>query len=179
METFNREQGTHLVSVAGIHVEPFAVYSQKIKNLSELPDGASVGVPNDPTNEGRAMLLLQSAGLITLKDGAGLEATPIDIATNPKKLKFNEVEAASLPRILPDVDIAVINGNYALPAGLSASEDGLFVEGAGSPYVNVIAVKEGNENLPGIKALVKAMTSQKVKDYILQNWPKGDVTPVF
>jgi D-methionine transport system substrate-binding protein len=179
MDSFNKEQGTHLVSVAGIHIEPFAIYSQKVKSLDALQNGASVAIPNDPTNEGRALLLLQAAGLLTLKDAKALEATPIDIASNPKGLKFNEVEAASLPRVLPDVDIATINGNYAIPAGLSANKDGLFVENADSPYVNVIAVKAGNENLPKIQALVKAMKSQKIKDYIAKTWPNGEVVAVF
>jgi D-methionine transport system substrate-binding protein len=186
MNAFNKEHGTHLVSVAGIHIEPFAIYSKKItkgpKWQDQVKDGATVAIPNDPTNEGRAFLLLQSAGLLKLKAGLpdnGLEATPLDVADNPKHLKFNEVEAASLPRVLPDVDLATINGNYAIPAGLEASRDGLYVEGADSPYVNVIAVKAGNEKNPAVLALVKCMTSQKVKDYILKKWPTGEVTPVF
>jgi D-methionine transport system substrate-binding protein len=179
LESFNNERGYHLVNAGGIHIEPFALYSKKITKLSDLKDGAIIAIPNDPSNEGRALLLLQSAGLIKLKADVGLEATPIDITSNPKNLRFSEVEAASIPRVLPDVDAAVINGNYAIPAGLSANKDGLFVENADSPYVNVIAVKAGNENLPKIQALVKAMKSQKVKDYIAQKWPNGEVVPVF
>ncbi|MBR5017557.1 MAG: methionine ABC transporter substrate-binding protein, partial [Spirochaetia bacterium] len=134
---------------------------------------------NDPTNEGRALLLLADAGLITLKADAGITATPLDIAKNPKKIKFREIEAASLPRVLGDVDGAVINGNYAIPAGLSAKKDGLFVEGSSSPYVNVIAVKAGNENKPAIKVLVEVLKTQKVKDYIAKRYPNGEVVPVF
>lgn len=123
--------------------------------------------------------MLQSAGLITLKASAGITATPLDITSNPNNLKFTEVEAASVPRILPDVDAAVINGNYAIPAGLNASKDGLFVEGADSPYVNVIAVKTGHENDEAIKALVNAVKSAKVKEWIQKRYPNGDVIAVF
>ena len=140
---------------------------------------ATVAIPNDPTNEGRALLLLQEAGLITLKAGAGITATPLDIAKNPKKLKFKEIEAASLPRVLNDVDAAVINGNYAIPAGLSAKKDGLFVEGSSSPYVNVIAVKAGNENKEEIKALIEAVKSEKVKNYISERYPNGEVVTIY
>jgi D-methionine transport system substrate-binding protein len=178
-ETFNKDRGFHLVSVAGIHVEPLALYSKKFKRLADIPAGAAIAIPNDPTNEGRALLLLQSAGLVTIKKEAGLTATPVDLVSNPKKLKFKEIEAASLPRVLGDADAAVINGNYALPAGLAAAKDGLLVEGKDSPYVNIVTVKAGNENDPRIKALVKALTSRKVKDYILKSWPNGDVVPVF
>ncbi len=179
LESFNNEQGTHLVSAAGIHVEPLALYSKKYKSLSDLPNGATIAIPNDPTNEGRALLLLQSAGLIELKDNAGLEAVPSDIKTNSKNLKFREIEAATLPRVLQDVDAAVINGNYAIPAGLIATRDGLFVEGADSPYVNVIAVKEGHENDEAIKALVDALKSDKVKNYVSEHYPNGEVVLVF
>lgn len=179
MDSFNKEQGFHLVNAGGIHVEPLAVYSKKITNLSALKDGASIAVPNDPTNEGRALLLLQSAGLITLKDSANLESTKEDIAKNPKNIKIVEMEAASLPRVLADVDAAVINGNYALEAGLSAKKDGLFIEGADSPYVNVIAVKAGNEELASVKALVKALQSSEVKTWVEQNYPNGEVVTVF
>ena len=179
LNSFNDERGYHLVNAGGIHVEPFAVYSSKIKDLKDLKKKAKIAIPNDPTNEGRALLLLQDAGLITLKEGAGLQATPQDIAYNPLKIKFKEIEAASLPRVLKDFDAAVINGNYAIQAGLSALKDGLFVEGSSSPYVNVIAVKAGNENNDAIKALVKALQSDKVKDYIAKKYPNGDVVTVF
>ena len=146
MESFNKERGFHLVSVAGIHIEPLALYSNKVKAAADLQDGATIAIPNDPTNEGRALLLLQSAGFITISDAAGLEAVPSDIVENKKNFKFREIEAASLPRVLDDVDAAVINGNYALPAGLNASRDGLIVEGSDSPYVNVLCVKDGMQN---------------------------------
>lgn len=179
MNSFNKERGFHLVSVAGVHIEPLALYSHKIKKLSELADGATIAIPNDPTNEGRALLLLQSAGLISLSDKKTLTAVPADIAENKKNLKFSEIEAASLPRILDDVDAAVINGNYALPAGLAASRDGLLVEGADSPYVNVLAVKDGMQSDFRIKALVKALHSDTVKNYIAKTYPNGEVVPAF
>ncbi|MCR4630161.1 MAG: MetQ/NlpA family ABC transporter substrate-binding protein [Treponema sp.] len=179
LESFNSERGYHLVNAGGIHVEPFALYSKKVKSVKDLKKKARIAIPNDPTNEGRALLLLADAGLITLKEGAGITATVQDIASNPLKLKFSEIEAASLPRVLADVDAAVINGNYAIPAGLSANKDGLFVEGSSSPYVNVIAVKEGNENTDAIKALVKALKSEKVRKYVEGKYPNGEVVVVF
>ena len=179
MDSFNEERGFHLKSVIGTHVEPLALYSKKYKKLADLPDGAVIAIPNDPTNEGRALLLLKAAGLIDLDPKAGLTAVPADITKNARKFKFQEIEAASLPRVLNDTDAAVINGNYAIPAGLKATKDGLVVEGAESPYVNIITVKEGKENDPAIKALAKAITSQKVKDYILKTYPNGEVVPVF
>ena len=179
MNSFNKEQGYHLVSASGIHIEPMAVYSKKVKSLEELKNGSTIAIPNDPTNEGRALLLLQEAGLITLDPKAGITATVQDITSNPKKLKFSEIEAASLPRVLADVDAAVINGNYAIPAGLSAAKDGLFVEGSSSPYVNVLCVKEGNENLPAVQALIKVLKSDKVKKYISEKYPNGEVVAVF
>ena len=178
LESFNTEHGYHLVNAGGIHVEPIALYSSKYSSLSDIPNGAVIAIPNDPTNEGRALLLLQSAGLIKLKDNAGLEAIPLDIVENPKNLKFSEIEAATLPRILSDVDAEVINGNYAIPAGLVATRDGLFVEGADSPYVNVIAVKAGNENNPAVKALVEALKSDEVKAYVAEHYKNGEVVLV-
>ena len=151
----------------------------EIAKIDEIPNGATIAIPNDPTNEGRALLLLQSAGLIKLNPDAGLTAVPQDIVENAKKLKFTELEAASLPRILQDVDAAVINGNYALPAGLNASKDGLFIEGADSPYVNILCVKDGNQNAEKIQALANALKSQKVKDYINNTYKNGEVVTVF
>ena len=177
LETFNTEHNTHLVSAGGIHVEPIALYSKKVSSLDELQEGATIAIPNDPTNEGRALLLLQSAGLITLTDDAGLEATPFDIKENPKNFKFQEIEAATLPRIIGDVDAAIINGNYAIPAGLIATRDGLLIEGADSPYVNVIAIKEGNESAK-IDALVKALKSDKVAAWVSEQYPNGEVVLV-
>ncbi len=179
MDTFNKDRGFHLVNAAGIHIEPIAIYSKKITDLSDLADGATVAVPNDPTNEGRALLLLESAGLIELNADAGIEATPYDIAKNPKNIKFHEIEAASLPRVLDDVDIAIINGNYAIPAGLSAAKDGLFVEGADSPYVNIISVKGDMVNDSRIKALVEVLKSDEIANYISTSFPNGEVVKVF
>ena len=178
LESFNTEHGYHLVNAGGIHVEPIALYSSKYSSLSDIPNGAVIAIPNDPTNEGRALLLLQSAGLIKLKDDAGLEAIPLDITENPKNFKFSEIEAATLPRVLSDVDAAIINGNYAIPAGLVATRDGLFVEGSDSPYVNVIAVKEGNENNPAIKALIEALKSDEVAAFVAEKYKNGEVVLV-
>ena len=178
LESFNKEKGYHLANAGGIHVEPFALYSRKYKTLADLPAGSTIAIPNDPTNEGRALLLLQSAGLLTLTANAGLEATPLDIAANPKNLRFREIEAASLPRVLQDVDAAIINGNYAIPAGLIATRDGLLVEGADSPYVNVIAVKQGREQDAGIVALVKALRGEKIKAYVAEHYTHGEVVLV-
>lgn len=178
MESANAERGYKLVNAGGIHIEPLAVYSEKYDSLEAIPDGARIAIPNDPTNEGRALLLLQSAGLITLADDAGLEAVPQDIVDNPKNLEFREIEAATLPRIMEDVDGAVINGNYAIPAGLIATRDGLYVEGADSPYVNVIAVQPGNEDNPAIQALVKALKGEKVAAYVAERYPNGEVVLV-
>ena len=179
MESFNNEHGYHLVSVGNVHVEPLALYSSKYTNLSELKEGDTIAIPNDPTNEARALLLLDSVNLIMLRNGVGLAATPQDIAENPLNFKFKEIEAATLPRILADVDCAVINGNYAIPAGLSAAKDGLLVEGKDSPYANVISVKQGNENDPRVKALIKALQSDKVRKYIIEKYPNGEVVPAF
>lgn len=179
MESTNKEKGYHLVNAGGIHVEPFALYSNKVKSLKDFKKKATIAIPNDPTNEGRALLLLQEAGLIALKSGTGITATKKDIVKNPRKLNLKEIDAATLPRTLPDVDGAVINGNYAIPAGLSARKDGLFVEGSSSPYVNIIAVKSGNEKKPEIQALVKALQSEKVKEFITANYPNGEVVTVF
>ena len=179
LDSFNKEKGYHLVSFAGIHIEPLAVYSKRYSDIASLPNGATVAIPNDPTNEGRARLLLQSAGLIELEDKASLTAGPADITKNAKNLKFREIEAATLPRVLADVDAAVINGNYALPAGLNASKDGLFVEGADSPYVNVLCTKDGKQDSAKLKALAAAVQSQKVKDYIAETYGNGEVVAVF
>jgi len=177
LENFNEEQGTHLVNVAGVHIEPMRIYAGKTAALDELADGALVALPNDATNEGRALLLLESAGLITLNEDAGVTATPKDIKDNPKNLEFKEVEAASVPAVLADVDIAVINTNYALGANIPADKV-LITESGDSPYVNVLVVKEGNENTDKTKALVAAITSQEVKDYIAKTYPDGDVIAV-
>ena len=181
LNDFNAQNGTHLVSVADLHYEPFGIYAGKTSALDQLADGASVGVPNDPTNEGRALLLLQQEGLITLKEGAGLTATKLDIAENPKNLQIEELGAAQLPRSLDSLDLAVINGNYALQAGLNAA-DALAIEAtdgeAAQAYVNVLAVKEGREEDPAIQALVAALESDEVKAFMEETWP-GAVVPMF
>lgn len=181
LNNFNEEKGTHLVSVADVHYEPFGLYPGKTKSLDALADGATVAVPNDATNEARALLLLQDAGLITLKDDAGINATVNDIVSNPKNLQLKEVEAATVPNIVADVDIACINGNYAIPAGFKTA-DALATESATSlaaeAYANVPVVKDGNQDSDKIKALVKALTSDEVRTYINDTYA-GAVVPVF
>ena len=177
MENFNAEQGTHLVSAGAIHYEPMGIYAGKSASLDELPDGATVAVPNDATNEGRALLLLEAQGLIKLADDSNLSSTPKDIVENPKNLTFTEVEAATIPSIASEVDLAVINSNYAIPAGLDPMTDALAMEDGSSDYVNVLVCKEGNENEPKIKALVAALQSQQVKDFMDENY-KGAVVSV-
>ncbi|WP_461247924.1 MetQ/NlpA family ABC transporter substrate-binding protein [Treponema sp. R6D11] len=174
----NEEWSSKLVSAFGVHVEPFGLYSVKFKNINDLPNGATIAIPNDPSNGGRALLLLQAKGLITLKADAGLTATSRDITSNPKNFRFRELEAAQLPRSLQDVDAATINGNYALEAGLNPVKDSLIIEGADSPYVNIVVVQKGKQNDPGIVALKNALLSQKVKDYINSHYD-GGVVAIF
>jgi D-methionine transport system substrate-binding protein len=174
----NPDWVAQLTSAFGVHVEPLGIYSNTAKSVAAIKDGATIAIPNDPTNGGRALLLLQANNLIKLNAGAGLTATPLDIAENPHNFTFKELEAAQLPRSLGDVDAAVINGNYALDAGLVPTKDALILEGKDSPYVNIVVVKKGNENNPNIAALKKALLSQKVKDYIAQKW-NGSVVAVF
>ena len=178
LESFNEKEGTHLVSVGGIHIEPMGVYAGKTASLEELPDGAEIAVPNDPTNEGRALLLLEAQGLIKLADSSNLEATPNDIVDNPKNLTFKELEAAMIPTAVDEVDLSVINVNYALEAGFNPTEDALAIEDANSPYVNIVAVKEGNENNPAVLALVEALQSDTVRDFINETYG-GAVVPAF
>ena len=182
LDQYNKENGTDLVSAGTIHYEPFGIYAGKTSSISALADGASVGVPNDATNEARALLLLEAQGLIKLKDGAGINATKNDIAENPKNLKITEIEAAQLPRSLQDLDIAVINGNYAIKAGLSVKKDALATEDAASlgakTYGNIIAVRKGDESSDKIKALVSALQSDTVKTYI-NNTYDGAVVALF
>lgn len=177
LDEFNAQRGTHLVSVGTVHLEPMAIYSTKIKDLKDLPDGGKVSIPNDPTNGGRALLVLQSAGLIKLRDGAPITATPEDIAENPKNLQIAVLEAPQLPRTLDDSDISVINMNFALEAKLNP-KDALFTESSDSPYANVVVVKEGNENNPAVQKLVKALQSDDVKDFINQKYG-GAIKPAF
>ncbi len=182
LDQFNEENGTHLVSVAAIHYEPFGIYPCTKSSLDELEEGDVVGVPNDATNEARALLLLQDAGLITLADGVGLEATTNDIVDNPYNLTFLEVEAAMLPNLTTECAIAAINGNYALQAGFSSAADALVTEDAESEaaqtYANVIVVEEGNEDNPAVQALVEALQSEAVREYIESTY-EGNVLPIF
>ena len=181
MNNFNEENGTHLVSAAEIHYEPFGLYAGKTASLTDLADGAQIAVPNDGTNEARALLLLEQEGLIKLKEGVGLAATKDDIAENPHNYDIVELEAKLLTTTLKDVDMAVINGNYAIGAGLKVSE-ALAVEAAdgaaATAYVNVLTVKEGNENNEAVKALVAALQSEKVKAFIEETYD-GAVVPMF
>lgn len=178
---FNKENNTTLESVAKIHYEPFGIYAGKTKSLEEIKDGAVVAVPNDTTNEARALLLLEENGLIKLKEGAGISATVLDIEENPHNLEIKELEAAQLARSLADVDIACLNGNYAIEAGLTV-KDALAAETkeslAAQTYANILVVKAGNENSEKTKALIKALQSDKVRDYI-NNTYDGGVVPIF
>ena len=180
LDNFNEEQGTHLVNAGGIHYEPFGIYPGTKKTLDELEDGDTIAVPNDTTNEARALLLLQDNGVITLKDGAGLEATVKDIEENPKNIQIEELEAAQVSRVKDEVAFVVLNGNYALQAGYSVSKDSIAHETSDSEaaktYVNIIAVKEGNEDNEAVKALVDVLKSDEIKDYINETYD-GAVVP--
>lgn len=169
LDDFNAQKGTKLSSMGGVHYEPFGIYAGKSKSLKDIKKGAIVAVPNDATNEGRALLLMQDQGLITLKDGVGLTATVRDIKDNPKKLRIEEIEAAQLVRALPDVDIAIINGNYAILGGLKVA-NALAVEAADSAaattYANILAIRTGDEKRPELQALYKALCSDKIKEFM-------------
>lgn len=179
---FNEQNGTHLVSVASIHYEPFGIYAGKTASIEELADGATIAIPNDGTNEARALMLLQAQGLITLKEDAGFTATVLDIESNPKNLDIKEIEAAQLPRSLQDVDLAVINGNYAIEAGLNAGTDALAVEDATSDaaqtYANILVVKEGNEDNEAVQALAAALQTEEVREFMNKTY-EGAVLPIF
>ena len=180
LDNFNEEQGTHLVNAGGIHYEPFGIYPGTKETLDDLEDGDTIAVPNDTTNEARALLLLQDNGVITLKDGAGLEATVKDIEENPKNIQIEELEAAQVSRVKDEVAFVVLNGNYALQAGYSVSKDSIAHEASDSEaaktYLNIIAVKEGNEDSEAVKALVDVLKSDEIKDYINETYD-GAVVP--
>lgn len=182
MENFNAEHGTHLVSAGAIHYEPMGIYAGKSTSLDEIPDGAVIAVPNDATNEGRALLLLQDLGIITLSEDAGLEATKNDIVDNPHNIDLQEMEAAMLPQTIDEVDFSIINSNYALDAGLNPTTDALAMEDtesdAAQAYANIIAVKEGNENNEAIQALVAALQSDEIREFIETTY-EGSVVPMF
>jgi D-methionine transport system substrate-binding protein len=178
LEQFSKDHRLSLTYIAKVHIEPMGIYSKKIKSLAEIQKKAVVAVPNDPTNCGRALLLLERAKLIELRKGAGLSATELDIVKNPKSLQVKPLEAAQLPRILADVDLAVINTNYALPAKLVPTKDALFIEGSESPYANVLAVKEQDKNNPALQKLAKALNSDLIREYLQKNY-QGDIVPAF
>jgi len=178
LDAFNRERGTNLTIVTGVHIEPFGAYSRKLKSIDQLPDGASVTLPNDPSNNSRALLLLAKHGLITLKDPSNELSTQKDITANPKHLKLRELEAAMLPRTLDEVDLSLINTNYALAAGLNPTKDALLIEDKESPYVNYLVARPDNKDDPRIQALAKALTSPEIKAFIEQKY-QGAVLPAF
>jgi D-methionine transport system substrate-binding protein len=178
LDEFNKSRGTELSSVAGVHVEPFGAYSSQHKSLTELPQGANVVIPNDATNGGRALLLLQKAGVISLKPEAGILATPKDIVENPKAIKVRELEAATLPRVLTQVDLALINTNYALEAKLNPTQDALVIEGSDSPYVNILVARPDNKDSAAMQKLAKALNSAEVKAFIEEKY-QGAVVPAF
>ena len=182
LDTFNADNGTHLVSVAMVHYEPFGIYAGTKSAIADLAEGDKIAIPNDGSNRARALLLLEAEGIIKLKDGIGMDATDLDIVENPLNLDIVQMEAAQIANVRDSVALAVINGNYALQAGLNAGTDALAVEDAESisatTYANVLVVKEGNENSEKIQALIKAVLSQEVKDYI-NNTYSGAVVPIF
>ncbi|MEU6816320.1 MetQ/NlpA family ABC transporter substrate-binding protein [Streptomyces sp. NPDC046860] len=178
LDDFNKSKGTDLVPVVDAYLPPMGVYSHKVKDVTKLRDGATVGVPNDLTNEARALKLLAAAGVIGLKPGAGADASPADVTKNPRHLRFQEMEAAQLPRSLDDMDAAVINNNFAQDAGLSPTKDAVYLESAkNNPYANLLAVKKGSEDDPRVKKLAKLLTSPEVKKFIEDKY-QGSVLPV-
>lgn len=178
LDAYNRDRGTDLVTVAGVHIEPFGAYSRKVRSLQALRDGADVVIPNDPSNNSRALILLHHAGLIQLKDPSNALATQRDIIANPKQLKFRELDSAMLPRVLDQVDLALINTNYALDAGLNPTQDALAIESKDSPYVNFLVARPDNREDARVQKLAKALTSPQVKTFIASRY-KGAVLPAF
>ncbi len=178
LDAYNRDRRTGLVTVTGVHIEPFGAYSRKVKSLDELRDGADVVIPNDPSNNSRALILLHHAGVIQLKDPANALATQRDITANPKHLKFRELDSAMLPRVLDQVDLALINTNYALDAGLNPTEDALAIESKDSPYVNFLVARPDNKDDARVQKLAQALTSPQVKEFIERKY-KGAVLPAF
>ena len=178
MDEFAKAHKLNLVSAGGVHLEPMGLYSRQIKDLKDLPKGAKIAIPNDPTNGGRALLLLQKQGLITLKDSSNILSTVQDITSNPNEYQFVELEAAQVPRSLDDVALAAINTNFALNAGLNPGKDALAIESNDSPYVNIVTVLKGNENDPKIKKLMEALHSPEIKKFIEEKY-KGAVVPAF
>jgi D-methionine transport system substrate-binding protein len=178
LEKFSKERNLKLVVAAKVHIEPMGIYSKKVKSIDEISQGATIAIPNDPTNGGRALALLEKAGLVKLKAGAGINATAQDVVDNPKQLKIVEIEAPQLPRALDDVALAVINTNYALEAKLVPTKDALFIEPKESPYANILVVREGDEKRPEIVKLAQVLNSPEVKKFIEDKY-KGAVVPAF
>jgi D-methionine transport system substrate-binding protein len=178
LNQFSTDRGLDLVPVTKVHIEPIGLYSDKYTDVDQLPEGSKIAVPNDPSNEGRALILLHNNGIITLEDPSDLNATPLDIVENPKNIKFEELEAAQLPRVLPDVAGAVINTNYALEADLNPVDDALVLESSESPYVNILVVRAGDEDNENIQKLVAALNTTKVKEFILEEY-EGAIVPAF
>ncbi|TCO74828.1 MetQ/NlpA family ABC transporter substrate-binding protein [Marinisporobacter balticus] len=178
LEAFNKERGLDLVSAAKVHVEPLGLYSKKIKSVDDLKDGATITIPNDPTNEGRSLILLDANGIIRLKKDAGLEATEKDIVENPKNLVFKPIDAAQLPRTLDDVDVSIINTNYALEGNLNPKKDALIIEGSESPYANIITIRPEDQDSEKIKKLVTVLQSEEVKKFIEEKY-NGAIVPAF
>ncbi|HEY8463319.1 MAG TPA: MetQ/NlpA family ABC transporter substrate-binding protein [Bacillota bacterium] len=178
LNQFSKDHKLDLTYIAKVHIEPIGVYSTKIKSLKDLKAKSVVAIPSDPTNGGRALLLLQQAKLIELRKDSGLTATELDVVKNPKGLQFKALEAAQIPRVLADVDLAVINTNYAIAANLVPTKDALFIEDSNSPYVNILAVRTKDKNNPALLKLAKALTSKPVKEYINKTF-KGSIVPAF
>lgn len=178
LDAYNRDRKTGLVTVVGVHIEPFGAYSRRVKSLAELPDGADVVIPNDPSNNSRALILLDKAGVIKLKDPTNALSTQRDIVDNPKQLKFRELDSAMLPRVLDQVDLALINTNYALDAGLDPTRDALAIESKDSPYVNFLVARLDNRDDARVQKLARALTGPEVKAFIEQKY-KGAVLPAF
>jgi len=178
LDAFNRDRGTQLITIVGVHIEPFGAYSHRFKSLAELPQGAEVAIPNDPSNNSRALILLHKAGIIKLKDPTNALSTQRDIIENPKQLKFRELDSAMLPRVLEQVDLAMINTNYALDAGLNPARDALVIESKDSPYVNFLVGRPDNKDDPRVQKLAKALTSPEVRAFIEKKY-QGAVLPAF
>lgn len=178
LDTFSKEHKLNLAVLTAVHLEPMGVYSQSIKNVADLPDGAKIAVPNDPTNGGRALKVLETAGILKVRPEAGILASPADIVDNPKHVKIVEVEAAQLPRALDDVDAAVINSNYALAAKLNPTKDAIAIESKDSPYANVVVVRAGDENRPELQKLKNALLTPEVKKFLEEKY-QGAVVPAF
>ncbi len=178
LDAYNRDRKTTLVTVIGVHIEPFGAYSRKVTALADLPEGADVVIPNDPSNNSRALILLDKAGVIKLKDPSNALSTQRDIVENPKQLKFRELDSAMLPRVLDQVDLALINTNYALDAGLNPTKDALAIESSDSPYVNFLVSRADNKDDVRVQKLARALTSPEVKAFIERKY-QGAVLPAF